>query len=71
MGLISRYARFDDYHNVLAERLKMLTDFINLVADREARSLWYVDTGPLLERDLAQRAGLGFVGKHTILSAGN
>ena len=31
------------------------------------RSLWYVDTGPILERDFAQRAGLGFVGKHTNL----
>jgi len=31
------------------------------------RSLWYVDTGPVLERDFAQRAGLGFVGKHTNL----
>jgi epoxyqueuosine reductase len=66
-GSVARYTRFDDYHNVLAERLKTLTDFINLVADRKVRSLWYVDTGPLLERDFAQRAGLGFVGKHTNL----
>jgi epoxyqueuosine reductase len=66
-GLVARYARFNDYHNVLGERLKILTNFIDSVADREIRSLWYVDTGPLLERDLAQRAGIGFVGKHTNL----
>ena len=66
-GVIARYARFDDYHDVLGERLKQLTAFIDLVADRKVRSLWYVDTGPLLERDFAQRAGLGFVGKHTNL----
>jgi epoxyqueuosine reductase len=46
--------------------LKQLTDFVNQLAP-DTRSLWYVDTGPLLERDLAQRAGLGFVGKHTNL----
>ena len=66
-GVIARYARFNDYHNVLGERLKTLTNFIDSVADREVRSLWYVDTGPLLERDLAQRAGIGFIGKHTNL----
>jgi epoxyqueuosine reductase len=66
-GVIARYARFDDYHDVLAGRLKTLTDHIDLVADRNVRSLWYVDTGPVLERDLAQRAGIGFVGKHSNL----
>jgi epoxyqueuosine reductase len=66
-GLIARYARFKDYHDILADCLKQLTDFINSLGDSNTRSLWYVDTGPLLERDLAQRAGLGFVGKHTNL----
>jgi epoxyqueuosine reductase len=64
-GFVARYARFTDYHDVLAERLKPLTAFVNQLGTPETRSLWYVDTGPLLERDFAQRAGLGFVGKHT------
>jgi epoxyqueuosine reductase len=66
-GVIARYARFKDYHDVLAERLKQLTTFLSEAGGEGTRSLWYVDTGPLLERDLAQRAGLGFVGKHTNL----
>jgi epoxyqueuosine reductase len=66
-GTIARYARFADYHDVLGERLKALVNFIDSVAERKVRSLWYVDTGPVLERDFAQRAGLGFVGKHTNL----
>jgi epoxyqueuosine reductase len=64
-GVVARYARHADYHDVLGERLKSLTDFVNLSGGEGTRSLWYVDTGPLLERDLAQRAGIGFVGKHT------
>ena len=64
-GLIARYARFGDYHDVLGERLKQLTAFVNHLGGVETRSLWYVDTGPLIERDFAQRAGLGFIGKHT------
>jgi len=66
-GIIARYAQFADYHDVLGERLKILAEFINQLGGAGARSLWYVDTGPLLERDMAQRAGLGFVGKHTNL----
>jgi epoxyqueuosine reductase len=66
-GIVARYARFSDYHDVLGARLRQLTNFINQLGDARTRSLWYVDTGPLLERDLAQRAGLGFIGKHTNL----
>jgi epoxyqueuosine reductase len=66
-GLVARYARYRDYHDILGERLKQLADFVNQLGGAGTRSLWYVDTGPLLERDLAQRAGLGFIGKHTNL----
>lgn len=65
-GRIARYAQFRDYHDVLAQPLRELAAFIDQNAPG-ARSLWYVDTGPFLERDLAMRAGLGFVGKHTNL----
>jgi len=64
-GLIARYARFDDYHDVLGQRLITLTGLVNQLGGGATRSVWYVDTGPVLERDLAQRAGLGFIGKHT------
>lgn len=66
-GALARYARHQDYHDVLAEPLKQLSDFVDAQGETGTRSLWYVDTGPILERDLAQRAGLGFVGKHTNL----
>ena len=64
-GLIARYARSADYHEVMGERLRTLTAFVNEQGGEGTRSLWYVDTGPILERDFAQRAGLGFIGKHT------
>ena len=66
-GIVARYARHTDYHDVLKEPLAKLSGFIDALGPAGTRSLWYVDTGPLLERDLAQRAGLGFVGKHTNL----
>ena len=66
-GVVARYARYADYHHILGERLRGLAGFIDKLGGEGARSLWYVDTGPLLERDLAQRAGVGFIGKHTNL----
>src|SRR3974390_2084167 len=66
-GFIARYARYADYHDVIGDRLKQLTHYCEELGGPGTRSLWYVDTGPLLERDLAQRAGLGFTGKHTNL----
>jgi len=65
-GQIARYARFGDYHRILAGRLKDLAALVHALGGGAA-SLGYVDTGPLLERDLAERAGLGFIGKHTNL----
>jgi len=64
-GVIARYARGADYHDVLARQLKKMSLCVDELGGPETRSLWYLDTGPLLERDFAQRAGLGFVGKHT------
>src|SRR5439155_21949635 len=66
-GVVARYSCYRDYQEVIGERLKSLAGFVNQLGGEGTRSLWYVDTGPLLERDLAQRAGLGFIGKHTNL----
>jgi epoxyqueuosine reductase len=59
---------------VLSEALRALTAFVDQVGGAGTRSRWYVDSGPVPERELAQRAGVGFVGKHTNLisrSVGN
>jgi epoxyqueuosine reductase len=66
-GLVARFARGQDYHEVLAGPLRALTEAVDRLGGTGTRSLWYVDTGPILERDLAQRAGLGFMGKHASL----
>lgn len=66
-GVVARYARGVDYHRWMGQRLKALAAHLEAVGPPGTRALWYVDTGPLLERELAERAGVGFVGKHTQL----
>lgn len=63
---VARYARGRDYHNLMGKRLKKLAK--NLRSDFPGcETRHYVDTGPVLERELAARAGLGVVGKNTCL----
>ena len=66
-GTIARYARGNDYHDVMTARLDSLHSWIESALGRDVRAKPYVDTGPILERDLAQRAGLGWIGKNTML----
>jgi epoxyqueuosine reductase len=66
-GPIARYARGDDYHDVLRERTRELHAWLERETGRRIDARPYVDSGPVLERDLAQRAGLGWFGKNTML----
>jgi epoxyqueuosine reductase len=66
-GPVARYARGDDYHELMWARLNALQDWISVHVGRDVRGRGFVDTGPVLERDLARRAGLGWFGKNTNL----
>jgi epoxyqueuosine reductase len=66
-GRVSRYAWGEaDYHDLIRQRLHVLADFLR-ESEPAARVRGVVDTAPLLEREFAQLAGLGWVGKHTLL----
>ena len=67
MGKIASYAWNDDYHLLLPEKMKAIVAFIEEEGGHSIPNRWYTDTGPILERDLAQRAGLGWIGKNTCL----
>ena len=64
-GVISVYAQGDDYHELIKGRLKQLASFVASWFGGELKV--FVDTAPLMEKPLAERAGLGWQGKHTNL----
>jgi epoxyqueuosine reductase len=66
-GWISRYAWGDDYHDVLRERLDALVESLGQRFTEPFEARAYVDTGPVQERVLAKYAGLGWLGKNTLL----
>lgn len=63
-GKIARYARGEDYHLVMRDRLVLLAERIGAIASRPC-----VDSAPILEREWAERGGLGFIAKNTMLIA--
>jgi epoxyqueuosine reductase len=64
-GRISRYAQGEDYHLVMEPRLRRLADWLCARGARVAR--YYVDTGPVIDRAAARRAGIGWFGKNTMI----
>lgn len=67
LAVIARYARGDDYHDIVKKKLLALLRWLGGHVEESIEGRAYVDTGPILERDLAQRAGLGWFGKNTML----
>ena len=65
LGRIARYAAGEDYHRVMHDRLLALERWIECQLLPGSRALWYSDTGAILERGWAERAGLGWIGKHS------
>ena len=64
---IASYAIGKDYHDILPEKLRALVNFIQEQGGHSIPNRYYTDTGPILEREMAQRAGLGWIGKNTCL----
>lgn len=66
-GRIAAYAWGKDYHNIILDKVDRLISSIEQYTGHKFSFRCYTDSGPLLEKDLAQRAGLGWIGKNTCL----
>ena len=66
-GVIAAYALQEDYHEVLKQRLDQLADLIHELAGSEVETFACVDSAPILEKGYAQKAGLGWIGRNSLL----
>jgi epoxyqueuosine reductase len=66
-GRVARYAWGEDYHGVVGEKLAALAAALVELGGSAAATRWYIDAGPVPERELARRAGLGWIAKNTML----
>ena len=64
---VASYALGDDYHDILPQKLQAIVTFIEEQLGHPIPNRYYTDSGPILERELAQRAGLGWIGKNSML----
>ena len=71
-GKVARYARGLDYHGIMQRRLKQLVASLSERIGRPVQARTYVDTGPMQDRAVAERAGIGWFGKNTnVLTSGH
>jgi epoxyqueuosine reductase len=66
-GRVAAYAWGEDYHLILPQRMRQLVNMLEAETGMTIKAQCFTDSAPLLERDLAQRAGLGWIGKNTCL----
>lgn len=66
-GIIARYALYPDYHRIMEKMLKKMASELSVLCNDNWEYRVYVDTGPLLEREVGEQGGLGFIGKNTTL----
>ena len=69
-GKVAVYAWGRDYHRVMKDRMRALVENVSASLGRNIASRWYVDDGPMLDRAVAQRAGIGWYGKNTNILTG-
>ena len=67
MGKVAVYAWGKDYHRVVKKRMKLLVDNITKILGNNFNARWYIDDGPMLDRSVARRSGIGWIGKNTNL----
>lgn len=66
-GQIASYALYEDYHDILHPKIKDLIDWLKELTSPKAKFLVFVDSGPVMEKDFALQAGLGMIGKNSLL----